>query len=148
MLNLLVVWFTEVFTYLEMQTELWDCLWLWRKMIKTKWPVRTFGQYTTRFKNNKSKDLKWKKNNHTCQPSPRNCHSLDFGTISRSLDHIWKISRFSCFWNHLPITFLSLKLITKQFFSSHVYIFSRWRSVTLSLGTRKFLVIFGTFCQL
>ena len=42
MLNLLVVWFTDIWVYLDMQTELWDCLCLWRKMIKTKWPVSTY----------------------------------------------------------------------------------------------------------
>ena len=43
MLNRLMVWFADIFAYLGMQKELWDCLWLWRKMIKTKWLVRTFG---------------------------------------------------------------------------------------------------------
>ena len=43
MLNRSVVWFTDIFAYLEMQKELRDCLWLWRKIVKTKWPVRTFG---------------------------------------------------------------------------------------------------------
>ena len=39
LLNLLVVWFTEMFAYLDMQTELWDCLFRWRKMIKAKFLV-------------------------------------------------------------------------------------------------------------
>ena len=38
-LNLLVVWFTEMLAYLDMQTELWDCLFRWRKMIKAKFLV-------------------------------------------------------------------------------------------------------------
>ena len=32
MLNLLVVWFTDIFAYLGMQTEMWNCLWLWQKI--------------------------------------------------------------------------------------------------------------------
>ena len=43
MLNLLVVLFTDTYACLGLQTELWDYFWLWRKLVKTKWPVRTFG---------------------------------------------------------------------------------------------------------
>ena len=53
---------------------------------------------------------------HTCQLSPINRDSPDFGTISRSLDLIWKISRFSRFWNHPPITFFIAKIENKAIF--------------------------------
>ena len=41
MLNLVMVYWH--IRCLWMQTDLWGGLWLWRKMIKTKKPVRTFG---------------------------------------------------------------------------------------------------------
>ena len=50
---------------------------------------------------------------HTCQLSPINRDSPDFGVISWSPDCIWKISRFSRFWNHLPITFFIAKIENK-----------------------------------
>ena len=43
MLNLLMACLTDIFAYLGMQTELGDCLWHRRKLITSKWPVRTFG---------------------------------------------------------------------------------------------------------
>ena len=53
---------------------------------------------------------------HTCQCYPINLESPDFRTISQSPDHIWKISRFSPFWNHLRITFSIAKIENKAIF--------------------------------
>ena len=38
MRNLLMARLTDIFAYLGMQAELWDCLWH-RKLIKTKYPA-------------------------------------------------------------------------------------------------------------